>query len=128
LGHPQPPTPIKTDNTTANGITNDTIKQKRSKAMDMQFYWICDRVNQGQYHVYWRKGGLNCADYFTKHHPTQHHQEMQPQVLHEVNTTGCTDNYYEPLDDKETDNDVDESNHYAFTVKKQQDRQTLHFP
>jgi hypothetical protein len=35
LGHPQPPTPIKTDNTTANGIANDTIKQKRSKAMDM---------------------------------------------------------------------------------------------
>jgi hypothetical protein len=35
LGHPQLPTPIKTDNTTANGIGNDTIKQKRSKAMDM---------------------------------------------------------------------------------------------
>jgi hypothetical protein len=32
---------------------------------------------------------------------------MQPQVLHEVNTTGCTDNYYEPLDDKETNNDID---------------------
>jgi hypothetical protein len=41
---------------------------------------------------------------------------MRPQVLHEVNTTGRTDNYYEPLDDKETNNDVDESNHYAFTV------------
>jgi hypothetical protein len=35
LGHPQLPMPIKTDNTTANGITNDTIKQKWSKAMDM---------------------------------------------------------------------------------------------
>jgi hypothetical protein len=116
LGHPQPPTPIKTDNTTANGIANDTIKQKRSKAMDMRFYWIRDHVNQGQYHVYWRKGGLNRANYFTKHHPTRHHQEMRPKVLHEVNTTGRTDNYYEPLDDEETDNDVDESNHYAFTV------------
>jgi hypothetical protein len=42
---------------------------------------------------------------------------MRPQVLHEVNTTGHTYNYYyEPLDDKETDNDVDESNHDAFTV------------
>jgi hypothetical protein len=38
LGHPQPPMPIKTDNTTANGIANDTIKQKWSKAMDMRFY------------------------------------------------------------------------------------------
>jgi hypothetical protein len=43
---------------------------------------------------------------------------MRLQVLHKVNTTGHTDNYYEPLDDKETNNDVDESNHYAFTVTK----------
>jgi hypothetical protein len=28
LGHPQPPTPLKTDNTTADGIANDTVKQK----------------------------------------------------------------------------------------------------
>ncbi len=28
LGHPQPPTPLKTDNTTAEGIANDTVKQK----------------------------------------------------------------------------------------------------
>jgi hypothetical protein len=76
FGHPQLPMPIKTDNTAANGIANDTIKQKQSKAMDMQFYWIRDRVNQGQYHVYWRKGGLNRANYFTKHHPTRHDQEM----------------------------------------------------
>jgi hypothetical protein len=33
LGHLQPTTPLKTDNTTANGIANDTVKQKRSKAM-----------------------------------------------------------------------------------------------
>jgi hypothetical protein len=37
LGHPQPPTPIATDNSTASGIANDTVKQKRSKAMDMRF-------------------------------------------------------------------------------------------
>ena len=29
LGHPQPPTPMKTDNSTAQGILNGTIKQKR---------------------------------------------------------------------------------------------------
>ena len=42
LGHPQPPTPIKTDNTTANGIINGTVKQQRSKAIDMRFYWLKD--------------------------------------------------------------------------------------
>jgi hypothetical protein len=36
LGHTQPPTPLRTDNSTAFGILNETIKQKRSKAMDMR--------------------------------------------------------------------------------------------
>jgi hypothetical protein len=32
LGHPQPPTPIQSDNSTATGFANKTIKQRRSKA------------------------------------------------------------------------------------------------
>jgi hypothetical protein len=36
LGHTQPPTPLRTDNSTAYSIVNETIKQKRSKAMDMR--------------------------------------------------------------------------------------------
>jgi hypothetical protein len=57
LGHPQPPpTPLETDNTTATGYSNGTIKQKRTKAMDMHFYWIKDRVKQGQFKVYWGPG------------------------------------------------------------------------
>jgi hypothetical protein len=40
LGHTQPATTMQTENSTAAGFTNDTIKQKRSKAMDMHFYWI----------------------------------------------------------------------------------------
>jgi hypothetical protein len=51
LGHPQPPTQMETDNTTATGYSNDTIKQKRTKAMVMRFYWIKDRVKQGQFNV-----------------------------------------------------------------------------
>jgi hypothetical protein len=47
LGHKQPPTPMESDNTTATGYINGTIKQKRTKAMDMSFYWIKDRVKQG---------------------------------------------------------------------------------
>ena len=74
LNHPQPPTPIKTDNSTASGIVNNTLKQRRSKAMDMRFYWVRDRVQQGQFVIYWRPGVENLADYFTKHHPAQHHK------------------------------------------------------
>jgi hypothetical protein len=37
MGHPQPPTPLKTDNTTVMGYSNDTIKQRRTRAMDVGF-------------------------------------------------------------------------------------------
>jgi hypothetical protein len=82
LGHPQPPTPLQTDNSTACGIANDTVKQRRSKAIDMRFYWIRDRVRQGQFYVYWRKGAINLADYFTKHHAPVHHIRQRPHILH----------------------------------------------
>ncbi len=35
LSHPLPPTPIHIDNTTTVGIFNNTIKQQRSRAMEM---------------------------------------------------------------------------------------------
>jgi hypothetical protein len=82
LGHPQPPTPIQTDNACAAGIINDTVKQRRSKAIDMRFYWVRDRVRQNQFVVHWRKGSDNLADYFTKHHSPSHHRIMRPQYLH----------------------------------------------
>ena len=77
LGHPQGATPIQTDNACAAGILNDTVKQRRSKAMDMRFYWVKDRVRQGQFTVHWRRGADNRADYFTKHHPPAHHRLMR---------------------------------------------------
>jgi hypothetical protein len=82
LGHPQPPTPMQVDNTTAVGFANNTIKQKRSKAIDMRFYWIQDRTKQGQFHIYWRPGSQNLGDYHTKHHSPAHHRLMRPTYLH----------------------------------------------
>ena len=43
LGHPQPPTPIKTDNATAAGFVYNNIHQKWSKSWDMRYYWLQDR-------------------------------------------------------------------------------------
>ena len=37
LGFAQPPTPIKIDNSAAKGIVTATVRQKRYKAMDMEF-------------------------------------------------------------------------------------------
>ena len=38
LGHKQPPTAIVTGNAVAEGIINKTVKQQKSKSMDMRFY------------------------------------------------------------------------------------------
>ena len=44
MGYPQPSTPIKIDNSTAAGIVNSSIRQKKSKAMDTIFYPIKTHV------------------------------------------------------------------------------------
>jgi hypothetical protein len=82
LGHHQRPAPLETDNTTSTGYINGTIKQKLTKAMDMRFYWIKDRVKQGQFNVYWGPGYQNLADYFTKHHSSSHHKRVREIYIH----------------------------------------------
>lgn len=65
MGHLQLPTPIATDSIMVIGLANNTLKQKQSKAIDMQFYWLRDYIWQGLFTIYWCKGSLNKADYFT---------------------------------------------------------------
>ena len=67
---------ILVDNSTAVGLANDTVTQRCSHAIDMRFYWIRDRINQSQFHVYWAPAHLNLADYFPKHHTPSHHCRM----------------------------------------------------
>ena len=52
MEHPQPPIPVKVDNSTAIGFASKQIKQQKSKSMDMQYYWIQDCVAQKQFRVY----------------------------------------------------------------------------
>ena len=97
MGHPQPATPMKADNSTATGIINKTIKQKRSKAIDMHFYWLCDRVTQGMFKVYWEPGYNNLADYPTKHHSGTHHKAVRGVYLYNKDSPrtvkGCIEFY-----------------------------------
>jgi hypothetical protein len=81
IGHPQPPTPIATDNMTATGIANRTVKHKKTRAMDTRFYWLADRVEQRQFDIRWEPGEGNQADYFTKSHSPKHNQKMRPMYL-----------------------------------------------
>jgi hypothetical protein len=82
MNHPQPPTPIQTDNSAAAGLANDSIKQKQFKAMSMQWFWIRDKVKDNIFNVYWNSGKTNREDYFSKQHPTKHHIKMRPLYLH----------------------------------------------
>jgi hypothetical protein len=86
MGHPQPRTPIQTNNFTAEGVINSRVKPKQTKSMDMRFEWLLDRQQQGQFKIYWRPGKTNLADYFTKHHPLSHHQNVRGEYLTRVST------------------------------------------
>jgi hypothetical protein len=86
LGHPQPgPTRITTDNSTADGFANKRLKLKHSKAMDMRYYWVQDRVGLDQLAIHWASGQANHGDYYTKHHPPSHHVKVRPTYLYTGN-------------------------------------------
>ena len=85
LGFTLRPTPIKTDNSAAEGIVTAIVRQKISKAMDMQFYWMKDRVKKKDFFVYCKPGSQNMGEYFTKHHPRHHHTEIRATYLYMEN-------------------------------------------
>jgi hypothetical protein len=66
IGFPQGPTTAVTDNTVAKGIADGTIKQKRSRAINIAYHWVRDQVTEGAFTVRWDKGSDNLADYQTK--------------------------------------------------------------
>jgi hypothetical protein len=47
LGYPQPPTLPRMDNSVAIGLASGKMNAKRSKSIDMRFFWLVDRVEQG---------------------------------------------------------------------------------
>ena len=77
LGYPQHTIQMISDNSCAVGIANNTVKQKRSKAIDMRYHWIRDQVQQRKISVIWKPGSENLADFFTKAHPVHHHKTMR---------------------------------------------------
>jgi hypothetical protein len=77
---------MQVDNTTAEDFANGTMKQKRSKSMDMRWHWLEDRARQGQFLVYYWPGKDNLVDPFTKHHTPVHIEAMMPQFIHRTAT------------------------------------------
>ena len=79
--HPQQSTDIITENSTADSIMRGTTKQKLTKATDMRFYWVRDRVEKKHFEVKWKPGHMDIGGYFTKHHPPTYHNIMRQTYL-----------------------------------------------
>ena len=86
LGHPQPPTPIHVDNTTAVGIVNNSIKRQRSRAMEMRYFWLLCQEAQRILDISHHPGQENMGDYPTKAHFGQIHRHVRSYYLHEPNS------------------------------------------
>jgi len=94
LGHKQPATPIKTDNSTCNSFVHSNIHQRRSKTWDMRWNWLRHQATQDNLRIYWDKGVNNDGDYFTKHYPPTHHKVQRPRyVLQAHNMTSDVPTY-----------------------------------
>ncbi len=77
-GHPQPRTPMQTDNAMAHALLTNKILPKALKAMDGRFHWLRCRNAQGQFRYYWRPGTQNLGVYFTSITP-QHTTSLYAQ-------------------------------------------------
>jgi hypothetical protein len=86
LGHKQPKIPVHCDNAMAIGIAINTIKQQRSQAMEMRYFWTCKKDAQNVYSFQWHPGMENLADYQSKHHAGVHHTVVGTYYLHEKNS------------------------------------------
>jgi hypothetical protein len=54
--------------------------------MEIQYFWVCDKVAQDAYNVKWHPGQENLADYQSNHNPGAHHTAVHPWYLHKVNS------------------------------------------
>ena len=84
LGYPQEPTTLLVDNTVAEGLATNTVNAKRSKSMDVRFFWLRDRVKRAQFHMKHLAGRWNISDFFTKSLPKENFQQFQPCIIVEV--------------------------------------------
>ena len=82
MGWKQGSTAIQVYNYTAVGITTKEFRQKKSKAMDMCFYWIKDIIEQWKFRVFWRPSPENLGDCHSKYHPPEHHIAVRYKYLH----------------------------------------------
>ena len=80
MGHPQPRTPMQTDNLAAHTVVINNVQTRITKAIYMRFHWLRCRDTQGQFRYYWKPGTINLGDYWTNHHPSSYHKNFRSSV------------------------------------------------
>ena len=99
MNHSQPPTPLKTDNSTSLGYVQNNIQLKRSKSWEMLHHWLRDKETHKQIRVFWCSGKDNEGDYYTKHWPVTYHRNIrsryvQDKLTHTLNILTHTARVY----------------------------------
>ena len=85
--HPQVSTPLQSENKFSHGILTGVLKQKQSKGMYIQLYWLCDRsMEQKQFHTHWKRGEHNLGNYLKQYHPAKHHRTVCPLYVANMDT------------------------------------------
>ena len=90
MGHPQPTTPIKTDNKVAEAFVKQEMRHKKSKTWDMRLWWLEDHIIQNHFKIFWDVGGNNWADYFTKHFAPKYHRILRQRYFQCTNSAIAT--------------------------------------
>jgi hypothetical protein len=88
MGHLQTPMLVHYNNSTAVGNADNSVKQQRSRAMEMRFFGVADAVEQGKFDIKYYPGKENLAEYQSKHHIGAHHTAVRPWYLHKL-TSVC---------------------------------------
>jgi len=84
MGYKQGKVIVITDNQCARGIAQAINEPRKSKAMNMRYHWVRERVSTADYEIKWQPGNTNLADYFTKTHPAKHHRMWRSSYLSPV--------------------------------------------
>ncbi len=68
----------------AEGLASDTVNARRSKSMDVRFFWLRDRVQKAQFIIRHLAGRWNISDFFTKPLPKDKFEQFKPFLIVEV--------------------------------------------
>ena len=83
MGPLQQKTTAITDNSTAEGLINNTMTPNSAKTYDFRTNWLKCREAQRQFNIMWKKGRDNRADYHSKDHPPHVHKAKRGEYVYE---------------------------------------------